>query len=47
LGGAQVAPVTGYVLWRLTQPIIKRGTAVLAVAVPAAKPEQTKAAPRL
>lgn len=32
------APATGYVLWRVTQPILREGAAVLAIAVPAAEP---------
>lgn len=32
--GVIEAPVTGYVLWRMTQPILKRDNPVLAVAVP-------------
>jgi hypothetical protein len=29
-----IAPASGFLLWRLTHPLLKQGTPVLAIAVP-------------
>ena len=33
--GVVEAPASGYVLWRMTQPILKQGVSACAIAVPA------------